>query len=86
MREKNVSSGIFVGILQHQKGYLVYVPFTSKIISLHDVVFDEIFSSMLKYKLQPYAEAMDMRPSVSYTPYATSSREETGDVIMFAQF
>ena len=27
-----------------------------------------------------------MRPAVTYTPYATSSREQTDDVIMFAQF
>ena len=29
---------------------------------------------------------MAMRPAVTYTPYATSSREQTGDVITFAQF
>ena len=29
---------------------------------------------------------MAMRPTVTYTPYATSSKEQTGDVIMFAQF
>ena len=34
---------IFVGIPEHQKGYLVYVPSTSKIISSYDVVFDERF-------------------------------------------
>ena len=27
-----------------------------------------------------------MRPSVTYTPYATSSKEQTGNVITFAQF
>ena len=27
-----------------------------------------------------------MRPAVTYTPYATSSREQTGDVITFTQF
>ena len=27
-----------------------------------------------------------MRSAVTYTPYATSSREKTGDVITFAQF
>ena len=37
--------GIFVGITEHQKGYLVYVPSTRKIISSYDVVFDESFSS-----------------------------------------
>ena len=31
--------GIFVGITQHQKGYLVYVPSTKKIISSYDVIF-----------------------------------------------
>ena len=27
-----------------------------------------------------------MRPEVTYTPYATSLKEKTGDVITFAQF
>ena len=29
---------------------------------------------------------MAMRPTVTYTPYATSSKEQTGDVITFTQF
>ena len=29
---------------------------------------------------------MAMRPAVTYTPYATSSKEQTGDVITFAHF
>ena len=29
---------------------------------------------------------MEMRPAVMYTPCATSSREQTGDIVMFAQF
>ena len=29
---------------------------------------------------------MAMRPEVTYTPYAMSSKEQTGDVIKFAQF
>ena len=45
--------GIFVGIPQHQKGYLVYVPSTRKIISSYDVVFDERFSSALAYTSRP---------------------------------
>ena len=67
-------SGIFVGIKQHKKWYLVYVSGTRKIIYSYYVIFDESFSSTLAYALQPYVEAMDMRPAVSYTPYATSSR------------
>ena len=35
--------GIFVGIPQHQKGYLVYVPITRKVILSYDVRFDESF-------------------------------------------
>ena len=35
---------------------------------------------------RPYSEVMVMRPSVIYTPYATSLKEQTGDVIAFAQF
>ena len=41
--------GIFVGIPQHQKGYLVYVPHKWKIVSSYSVVFDDIFSSALVY-------------------------------------
>ena len=29
---------------------------------------------------------LEMRPAVTYTPYATSSKEQTGDVITFAEF
>ena len=78
--------GIFVGIPEHQKGYLVYVTSTRKVISSYNVVFDESFSSALAYTSQPYSEAMAMCPSVTYTLYATSLKEQTGDVITFAQF
>ena len=40
---------IFLGIPQHQKGYLVYVLSRRNIISSYDVVFDESFSSVLEY-------------------------------------
>ena len=66
--------GIFAGISQHQKGYLVYVPRKRKKISSNDVVFDDIFSIALSYTSKPYAETMAMHPAVSYTPYATSLR------------
>ena len=49
-------------------------------------MFDKSFSIALSYMSRPYAEAMAMRPKVTYTPYATSSKEQTGDVITFAQF
>ena len=78
--------GIFVVFPEHQKGYLVYVPSTRKLISSYNVVFDKSFSSALSYTSQPYLEAVMMRPAVTYTPYATSSKEKTGDVIMFAHF
>ena len=35
---------------------------------------------------RPYSEAMALHTAVTYTPYATSSKEQTGDVITFAQF
>ena len=78
--------GIFVDIPEHQKGYLVYLPITRKIISSYDDVFDKSFSSALSYTSQPYSEATAMRLAVTYTLYVTSSKEQTGDVIMFAQF
>ena len=75
-----------MGIPQHQKGYLVYVPSTSKLILLFDVVFDESFSIELSYTSRPYSEAMAMRPAVTYTLYTTYSKKQTGYVITFAQF
>ena len=57
--------GIFAGISQHQKGYLVYIPSIRKIIYSYDVVFDESFSTALAYTSQPYSEAMGMRPEVA---------------------
>ena len=35
---------------------------------------------------RPYSEAMAMRPSVTYTPCATSPKEQTEDIITFTQF
>ena len=64
----------------------MYVPSTRKVISSYNVVFDKSFSSALSYTSRPYLEAMAMRPAVTYTTYATSSKEQTGDVITFAQF
>ena len=78
--------GIFVRIPEHQKGYIVYVPSTRKKISSYDVVFDKKTFSALEYTSRPYSEAMVMRPAVTYTPYTMSSKEQTGDVITFAQF
>ena len=43
-------------------------------------------SSMLAYMSRPYSEAMAMCPDVTYKPYATSSKEQTGNIIMFSQF
>ena len=71
-RAKKGFRDIFVGIPQHQKLCLVYVPSTRKIISSYDAVFDESFSSALEYTPQPYSEGLAMRPSVMYTPCATS--------------
>ena len=64
----------------------MYVPSTTKVILSYDVVFDESFSSALSYTSRRYAEAMAMRPTVTYTQYATSSKEQTGNVITFAHF
>ena len=65
---------IFIGIKHHQKGYIVYVPISRKIIYSYNVVFDKSFSSALAYTSQPYSEAIVMRPDVTYTPCATSLR------------
>ena len=64
----------------------MYVPSTRKVISSYDDVFDKSFSSALSYTSRPYSEAMAMRPAVTYTPYATSSKEQTGNEIAFAHF
>ena len=40
----------------------------------------------LAYTLRPYSEAMAMRPSATYTPYATYSKEKTGYITTFTHF
>ena len=40
-QSQNIFCGIFIGIPQHHKGYLFYVPSTQKIFCSHDVVFKE---------------------------------------------
>ena len=47
--------GIFVGIPQHQKWYLFYVPHKWKVVYLYDVVFGEILSSELTYTSKIYS-------------------------------
>ena len=47
--------GIFVGVSEHQEGYLEYVPSTKEVISSYDVVFEKSFSSALAYTSRPYA-------------------------------
>ena len=64
----------------------MYVPSARKIISSYDVVFDESFSIALAYTSRTYSEAMVMCLAVTYTPYEKSLKEQTGDVITFAQF
>ena len=64
----------------------MYIPSTRKAISSYDVVIDESFSSELSYTSRPYSKAMVMRLAVTYTLYATSSKEQTDNVITFAQF
>ena len=85
-QEQKGFRGIFVGIRQHQKGYLVNVSQKCKIVSLHNIVFDESFSSALAYTSQPYAEEMSMRLSGLHIPYDTYSRGKTVGIITFAQF
>ena len=64
----------------------MYLPSTRKILSSYDILFDKSFSSELAYTSRTYSEAMVMRPEVTYTLYATSLKEQTSDVITFAQF
>ena len=78
--------GILDGILNHQKGYLVYVSHKQKMIYSYNVVFDESFSIALVYTSQTYAESMDMWLSVTNIPYAKSSMEQTINIIKFEQF
>ena len=49
-------------------------------------MFDKSLSCEFSYTPRPDLEALAIRPAVTYTPYATSSKEKTGDVITFAQF
>ena len=78
--------GIFFGITQHQKGHLIHVHITRKIVSSHDIVFDKKNSCTLAYTSHMYSEALATRPEVSHIVYTTSSHEQTGNIITFEQF
>ena len=64
----------------------MYVPSAKKVIYSYDVVFDGRFYGALVYISQPYSKEMAIYPAVTYIPCATSSREQTGNIIMFTQF
>ena len=64
----------------------MYIPSSREIISSYDVFFDESFTIVLAYTSQTYSEAIAIRLAVTYTPCATSSREQTDDIITLAQF
>ena len=64
----------------------MYIPSSREIISSYDVFFDESFTIVLAYTSQTYSEAIAIRLAVTYTPCATSSREQTDDIITFTQF
>ena len=78
--------GSFIGIPQHQKGYLIYVLSTRKTVSSHGIVFVEILSSVLAYTSCLYLEALYMQQAVLYIIYATSYHEKTANIKSFAQF
>ena len=65
--------------------YLFYVSITQKIVSSNEVVFGKTFSSSLAYTSHPYSDALAIQTEVSYILYATSSHEQTGNIITFAQ-
>ena len=67
--------GIFVGITQHQKGYLIYVPSIRKILSSNNVLDKNIYST-LEYISRQSSEALATQTTVSYIPYATSSHKK----------
>ena len=68
------------------KWYLIYVPSTCKTVSSYGVVCEEKNSIVLSYKSRLYSEALAILPTVVYITYATSSHEQTGDIITFEQF
>ena len=51
---------VFIGIPQHQKEYLIYVPIVWKIVSSHDVLFYKTFSSALAYTSCLYSGELSM--------------------------
>ena len=46
----------------------------------------KVFSSALAYTSRPYSESMDIRPVVTFTPYAKFSKEQTRNIITFTWF
>ena len=69
-QSQNGFRGIFVGILQNKKGYLIYIPSKCKIVSSHDDLIEEASYSVVAYMSRLYSESLIMQPVVSYIPYA----------------
>ena len=68
---------IFVGITQHQKGYLIYIPSTQEIVSSHGVVFENRFPKELAYTSLTYSRSLATQPEVLYVLYAKTFHEQT---------
>ena len=75
--------GIFFGITQNQKGYLVYITITWKIVSSHGVVFDETFYSALACTSRLYSEALDTRPALLCIPYVVEYRVFYRTIVLY---
>ena len=56
--------GILVGIPQHQKGYLIYIPTTRNIASSNDVVFDKTFPIALAYTSHTPLHGVRVKPDI----------------------
>ena len=72
---------IFIGFDQHTLGYLVYIPSTSQIVNLIDIVFDEYVLSALIYKNRAYCEALLTMPFLDIVEHQDDVTDHTGDII-----
>ena len=72
--------GIFIGFPTNQKGYLIYIPSTSRTITSLDVEFDENFKSAIAHTWTPFHDALALRPTHTYIDTSAPPTEHTGTI------
>jgi len=74
--------GIFFGLDQNQKGYILYAPASRRLCISANITFDEQFNSTIAHTWQLQHDSLALCPVSSDIPLATTTIEHTGEVMV----